>query len=414
TVAEVQGECSEGEGGEDLPGRLGQDAQALVLPLEHLEAVVDHPDRGEGGGQPQDQQAGRGEAASAHRELTGQTRGQVAQPDRGEDREAAHVGRAALAHVGLRPLEPDLLAVTVAAEVDDQHRRAEDAHDKGHDAGDHDLGHRALSSSRDASSCSATLHSPTAAEAFTRTMSPGSTRSSRIAAASSAVSTCTASEPHEPSCTAPWNSARWGRPRPTTTSCETSSRTRQRPRRTSALTAPSPSSPISPRTAPVPRGRPRPRAIMASDLRAARIESGLALYESLMTVAPSVVARTSIRRADAALAAPRAVATAPMSIPQASPTAAAARALPTWCSPWTRSATSARPCGAIIRNRALAWSSRLTPSARMSAGPPTPTEAMCALVRSAIARTRSSSWLSTATPPSAADGSASTSSPLVA
>src|SRR5699024_11569937 len=117
-----------------------------------------------------------------------------AQPARARHLQAAHFGLALLALVGLWPLEPDLLAVTVAAEVDDQHRRAEDAHDKGHDAGDHDLGHRALSSSRDASSCSATLHSPTAAEAFSRTMYQGSTRAPMIAAATYAVSLWSAFE----------------------------------------------------------------------------------------------------------------------------------------------------------------------------------------------------------------------------
>ena len=110
----------------------------------------------------------------------------------------------------------------------------------------------------------------------------------------------------------------------------TSRRTASRPIASCSTTDSPPSSPISPSTAQLRRFGPSSRRdIDTSALRAARIESGFALYESLMTVTPSARVRTSIRRIEVGTAVESASATWATPAPHSSATAAAARALPT-------------------------------------------------------------------------------------
>ena len=99
-------------------------------------------------------------------------------------------------------------------------------------------------------------------------------------------------------------------------------------------------------------------------------------------------------------------------MPTARPTAAAVSALPTWCAPTTASATAALPSGVTRVNRARSASSWVTSSARTSAPGVRPTVTTSAVVTAAIAATSGSSAFRMATPPSAADGSACTSSDL--
>ena len=80
---------------------------------------------------------------------------------------------------------------------------------------------------------------------------------------------------------------------------------------------------------------------------------------------PSGRSVTSIRHREAGAAPDSAAATPSGVAPHSRATAAAARALPTWCAPTSRSATSAVPCAATSRNRARPASST-TSSARTS------------------------------------------------
>ena len=102
---------------------------------------------------------------------------------------------------------------------------------------------------RSATSASASAPSPAAFEAFTNTTSPGCSSARSRASAASASATMVASDPHDPSMTAPWCMALIGLPVPTTMSRETSNRTASRPMRSCSDIASSPSSAISPSTA---------------------------------------------------------------------------------------------------------------------------------------------------------------------
>ncbi|SLI55821.1 Uncharacterised protein [Mycobacteroides abscessus subsp. abscessus] len=79
---------------------------------------------------------------------------------------------------------------------------------------------------------------------------------------------------------------------------------------------------------------------------------------------PSAVVRTSIRRSDTARAPDNAAATVARSAPHSLATAAAASALPTWCSPCTPSRISVLPAGVCRVKVARACSSRRTSLAR--------------------------------------------------
>ena len=113
--------------------------------------------------------------------------------------------------------------------------------------------------------------------AFTSTTSPARSSDRSNASAASASATMVASAPHDPSITAPWCMALIALPVPTTMSRDTSNRTASRPMLSCSDIASSPSSAISPSTAQLRRVSPAPRAIQASALSPARIESGLAL-----------------------------------------------------------------------------------------------------------------------------------------
>ena len=140
------------------------------------------------------------------------------------------------------------------------------------------------------------------------------------------------------------------------------------------------------RARPSRRARPRSVGRFAAAHRrerafsAARMDSGLALYESLTMVTPSgrgahlhPARRHAARRRRAPAATSSGVA------PSSSATAAAASALPTWCAPCSASATSAAPAGVTSRKEARACSSSVTSAARTSACSASPTSTTRAL-----------------------------------
>src|SRR4029077_15862217 len=260
--------------------------------------VVDEADRAQRGGQPEHQPARRRRTPTVQRDAD-QLGAEVAGPDPGNDRDTAHRRCTALLVVARRPVLADLVPEPLPGEQPDQHRR-EEKRDRQRDAdGDEDLPHPRQSS---ATSASARAPSPAALEAFTSTTSPALSSDRSNASAASASATMATSAPHDPSITAPWCMALIDLPVPTTTSRDPSNRTASRPMRSCSDIASSPSSAISPSTAqlrrfPAPAGgpaacegdvpAPASRAMAASALSPARMESGFALYASLITVTPS-------------------------------------------------------------------------------------------------------------------------------
>ncbi|CAB5069056.1 unannotated protein [freshwater metagenome] len=137
------------------------------------------------------------------------------------------------------------------------------------------------------------------------------------------------------------------------------------------------------------------------------MEAGLALYASLRITAPPIDRCISIRHGDSVTVASAAAHTS-SGTPTARPAATAAAALSAMWTPLIGSATSALPHGVRRMKRGRARSSSTRPSTRTS--PPwAPNVSTCAAVSEAIARTRSSSALSTAQPDA---GRLSTSSAL--
>ena len=167
-----------------------------------------------------------------------------------------------------------------------------------------------------------------------------------------------------------------------------------------------PSSAMWPRIA---NARP-PSARWRRACRAARTDSGFALYASLTTVTPSPRRWTSIRHRLRATAAESPSAMSARPRPSSPARAAAARASGTIWAPCSRRVTGARPSGASRVKLARPRSSSRTSTARTEAVRSwTPKVTTRAVVRAAMARTRGSSAFRMATPPA---GSASTSSPL--
>ena len=137
----------------------------------------------------------------------------------------------------------------------------------------------------------------------------------------------------------------------------------------------------------------------ASAARAARIDSGLALYASLTTVTPSSRRDTSMRQRLRGPAADSAAATSAGAMPAASAAPAADRALATWCSPTTCSATGCSSPAATSVKRARAESSRRDPGGAHGGVVPRPGRQHCgAGAGRPWPRTRGSSALRTAVP----------------
>src|SRR5699024_9367600 len=133
-------------------------------------------------------------------------------------------------------------------------------------------------------SVSTSLSSPLALEALTNTTSPGRSRSCNNVLAASISGTRAGSSPHNPSWLAPVCIATASESSDaTTTRLSMPSRTANRPMSSCAPTLSDPSSPNSPRTA---QDR-LPRLIEARAFSPARIDSGLALYESSRIRTPS-------------------------------------------------------------------------------------------------------------------------------
>ena len=153
---------------------------------------------------------------------------------------------------------------------------------------------------------SATRSRLAAREALTSTTSPGRSSARRAAIAASTSGTHPASPCHEPSRAAPCWIGRAAAP--TAMTRASSSRAASRPIASCSACSAGPSSAIGPSTA---NDRAcRDRATDASAFSAARIDSGLALYASLITSTPSARSVSSIRQRDAGTAALSASATA--------------------------------------------------------------------------------------------------------
>ena len=204
---------------------------------------------------------------------------EVADPDPGEDRHAAHRRRAALGLVARRAVLADLLAEALPGEQPDQVRGEQDRHRQRDADGDEDLPHRGgdpVTSRGQRVSASAPRpgglgrldqHDVTGLQLGAQQRERGVGVGDRVASA-----------PQDPSMTAPWCMARDRPPgsdddRVETTSKRTASRPMRRARRSSS----SPSSAISPSTAQLRRRACRTAPSTASACSAARIESGLAL-----------------------------------------------------------------------------------------------------------------------------------------
>src|SRR4029077_5020939 len=216
--------------------------------------VVDEADRAQGGGQSEHQPARRGRPFAVHDDAD-QLGAEVARPDTGDDRDAAHRRGAALLVLARRPVLADLVPEPLPGEQPDQHRREKNRHRQRDADGDEDLPHplgvpsRVQGGTSSATSASARAPSPAAFEAFTSTTSPACSSARSNASAASASATMVDSDPHDPSMTAPWCMALIDLPVPTTMSRDTSNRTASRPMRSCSDIASSPSSAISPSTA---------------------------------------------------------------------------------------------------------------------------------------------------------------------
>src|SRR4051812_18236995 len=292
-VLELQREQRERDGDGALPGQLRARPQTQAALPGDLEVVVEPPD------QPEAAHEEQHEDRRHRRRPHGRgVRHQVPGEGGADDDGTAHRRGAALGVVPGRAVVADELAVAASDEELDVEPGAEqraDERDRGRE--EHRLhadppapASAATSSSR----AVATASSPIDRDAFTSTTSPGSSSDRRSASAAAASGTQADSSPHDPSWLAPAWIAR--APSPTATSRATSSRTASRPTASCSASAVSPSSSISPSTAQVRRRGPSSgRPMAASAFRAARTESGLALYASLTTVTPSRRVVTSIR-----------------------------------------------------------------------------------------------------------------------
>ena len=132
----------------------------------------------------------------------------------------------------------------------------------------------------------------------------------------------------------------------------------------------------------------------------------------MTTVTPSARRVTSIRHRLRGSASLSPAAMASVARPSSAASVAAASALLTWCSPYSRSCTGAEPCAVTSVNPARPASSAVTPTARTSASAARPKVTTRAAVLAAMASTRGSSAFSTATPPIVPAGSAAGSSLL--
>ncbi len=137
------------------------------------------------------------------------------------------------------------------------------------------------------------------------------------------------------------------------------------------------------------------------------MDSGFALYASLSTRTFAAVVNVSIRQRETP-ASPKARAASSNGIPSSRPTAAAASAFDTMCSPGTASCTRTSAPSAVIRNDARPSGSSETSRARTSAADRVPNVATLPGHRSAYPIATGSSAFKIASPsgPSASTGSA--------
>src|SRR5918999_2088864 len=238
-----------------------------------LDEIVDEADQAAGGGGEEEGQ----------RRRRGAGEGEEGERGRDQDQHASHHGRASLGPVALRPLLADLLADLAPAQELDELRADHDRDHHRDDGGDEDSGHYAGTPSRAAARCSR----PAAREALTSTTSPGRSTAASSSRAS-AASAARASPPYS-SASAP----------PTATSTSTPAARAASPISRWKPGAPGTSSAISQTTATV----RRPPARSTRWASAARIETGLALYASLISSTPSGSSVSSQRQREKAIAA---------------------------------------------------------------------------------------------------------------
>ena len=331
----------------ELADELRGLVQAQVALAAQLDEVVEEADDAQRRGEEQHQQRRRRDRLPGQR-----VRDEVPHPNSDHDRHPAHGRGAALGPVALRALLADLLAEALPREEPDQVRGEQDR-DRERDPGrDEDASHATGSRWPAPAAPAASRSRPAAREALTRTTSPGrelaaQQRERRVGRGHTTARAVLRSVDGDQLVDAELHGGGGdldvggGRG-------------------VAELAHPAEDGPAPPRlvsppllvcastcwtAGPAHRRRPRAR-VDTSAWSAARIDSGFALYASLTTVTPSGRSATSIRHRDTGAAAESTPATCSGLAPSSSATAAAASALPTWCAPTSRSATSAVPPGA--------------------------------------------------------------------
>ena len=135
TLSQVTQDDGEGQGDDQLAGRLGPLVEAEAALAVHLDPVVDQSDSGRAAdGQHGDQSSGREGAVDV--------RDQIADDGRPDDGHPSHGRRAGLGEVALGTVLADLLTDALRSQPVDEERRAEHGDQQGDTAGQEQVGHR--------------------------------------------------------------------------------------------------------------------------------------------------------------------------------------------------------------------------------------------------------------------------------